>query len=204
MKGWDYWYKYVENEMKNRNPAHDFEHIRRVLRYARMLYEKEGGDWEVIKWAALFHDIVREDIHEIEGDHAKLGADLTRKLLKDELDEDTLNWVCRAIASHSRRSGVSPESPEDKILYDADKLDGVGCIGILRWVIVQSNLGHTLVESLTKYRRILEDAMKHPETAKVRFYTETARKIVEDRYGDIEMCLDKVSNETKAFKNWEI
>ena len=44
---------------KNEPTGHDFGHIRRVLKYCKILHKNEGGDWNIIFASVLFHDVHR-------------------------------------------------------------------------------------------------------------------------------------------------
>lgn len=117
--------------------AHDLNHTFRVynncLRIAKTL---ENIDLEVLKYASLLHDIARTEEDRCQDgsiDHAILGSEEARKILeKFEINENIINHVCSAIRSHRYRNGIIPDSIEAKILFDADKLDIIGNIGLCR------------------------------------------------------------------------
>lgn len=115
--------------------AHDFEHILRVMRMAEHLARAEGGDVDVVRAAALLHDIARHDEdHGSSGaDHAVVSAmDARSFLLENGADANFAERVADAIRSHRFRSTLSPTTLEGKILFDADKLDSIGAIGVAR------------------------------------------------------------------------
>jgi len=124
--------------------AHDLEHALRVREWGKKLAHEEGADTTVIELAAILHDIGRSGA--VEKTHAESSAGLAVNILhKNGYSEEVIRQVKEAIISHSREAGHEPKTLEAKVLYDADKLDFVGAIGLGRlftWAGVQ---GWTLV-----------------------------------------------------------
>lgn len=126
------------------NPAcHDWDHTLRVVRNAREIAAGEGiADLAVVECAALLHDIARgQEIcprGKANGCHAQQGAILARRILEEQLkchDQAFVEAVVHAVAAHRyrrRHDGAAPETLEAKIVYDADKLDSLGAIGVGR------------------------------------------------------------------------
>ncbi len=117
--------------------AHDLEHTFRVYNNSLRISENmKNVDLEVLKYASLLHDIARiEEDNDNTGktDHALLGAEQAREILtKLGKNKDFIDKVSSAIRTHRYRNGLIPETIEGKILYDADKLDVIGMIGICR------------------------------------------------------------------------
>jgi len=111
--------------------SHDFDHVLRVLALAERIARAEGGDLEVVRAAALLHDIGRAEEEATGGDHAAIGAARAREILAGHPPEK-VEAVVTAIASHRFRSGPPPATPEARALFDADKLDAMGAIGVAR------------------------------------------------------------------------
>lgn len=123
--------------------AHDLEHAYRVKDWARILAEKEGADLEIVELAALLHDIGRPSA--VEKTHAESGASLSINILQMcGYDENVITEVRNAIISHSREAGYEPSSLAAKVLYDADKLDFVGPVGLARLFAMGGSLGWPL------------------------------------------------------------
>ncbi len=118
--------------------CHDVEHSFRVLTNAKRIAKAENADLEVVEVAALLHDIGRADEFADNGKscHAEIGAAKVPKVLRSlgVTDEDFINHVSECVAAHRyrRRNGRQPQSLEAKIIFDADKLDSMGAIGIGR------------------------------------------------------------------------
>jgi len=117
------------------NPCHDISHVDRVLKLALRLGESEGADLEIVWAAALLHDVARKEQDELGGMvcHAERGGELARDILKEMgISEESIKKVVHCVETHRFRKENIPESVEAMVLYDADKLDAIGAIGILR------------------------------------------------------------------------
>ncbi|NLT73683.1 MAG: HD domain-containing protein [Chloroflexi bacterium] len=111
--------------------AHDFDHVLRVTRIAERLALEEGADLEVVRTAALLHDIARAEQERTGISHAELGAQAARRILCG-FPEDRVEAVTSAIRQHRFRGSDPPTSIEARVLYDADKLDAIGAVGVAR------------------------------------------------------------------------
>src|SRR6266568_1309040 len=113
--------------------AHDYDHLVRVIALADKIQASEGGDLSTIWAAVALHDIGQERERRFGGDHASIGAELAALLLKDTpFPQDFIAAVQQAIREHRMTGGIIPQSLEGRILYDADKIDCLGAIGISR------------------------------------------------------------------------
>lgn len=118
--------------------AHAFDHVLRVLALAERIAHEEGADLMTVRTATLLHDIARN-----EPDHHLRGAERARELLASH-DPRHVEAVCHAIAAHRFRKGPQPSSLEARCLFDADKLDAIGAIGVARAVAYSAVHGHRL------------------------------------------------------------
>ena len=115
--------------------AHDREHVYRVLYSALNIAEEEiGVDMDVLIAACLLHDVGRqEQFADPSLCHAQVGARKAYDFLMGHgFDEAFAQQVHHCILAHRFRKSNPPESIEAKILFDADKLDVTGAIGIAR------------------------------------------------------------------------
>jgi uncharacterized protein len=118
--------------------AHGWEHVQRVYTTALDLAEREGANHFIVGVAALMHDLGRtvDDDEETPTHHADLSVILARELLTDyQVPIDVQEAILHAIAAHSFSRGVQPLTVEARVVRDADRLDGLGAIGIVRWAI---------------------------------------------------------------------
>jgi uncharacterized protein len=115
--------------------SHDWDHTERVYRLCLRIGGKEKADLGVLKLAALLHDIGREAEDRSSGKvcHGRSGAALARKALERHgLDEATVRAVVHCIRAHRFRKGAVPRTLEARVLFDADKLDSIGAVGVGR------------------------------------------------------------------------
>ena len=118
--------------------AHAFDHVLRVLALAEHIAAEEGADREIVRTATLLHDTARA-----EPDHQLLGAERARELLSGHPSE-RVEAVCHAIEAHRFRKGPQPATIEAACLFDADKLDAIGAIGVARAIAYSATHGHRL------------------------------------------------------------
>lgn len=115
--------------------AHGWDHVERVLAICKTLGPMEGCDMETLLAAALLHDIARKtcDMENGARCHAAVGARMASTILADLGQErGFIDRVVHCVASHRYRGGEEPETIEAKTLYDADKLDSIGAVGVGR------------------------------------------------------------------------
>lgn len=121
--------------------AHDAEHIYRVLYYAMEIAKgEENVDYDVLITASLLHDIGRMDqFRDPSLCHAQVGAKKAADyLLAQGFSVEFVQRVHHCILTHRFRKENQPQSIEAKILFDADKLDVTGAVGIARTLMYRS------------------------------------------------------------------
>ena len=142
-------YSIIENFMleKMQDSAHDKHHVYRVLNSALDIASRmDTIDYDVLLAACLLHDVGREvQFTNLELCHAQIGGDIAYDFLLSQ------NWsiqkalhVKECISSHRFRRNNAPKSMEAKILFDADKLDASGAIGIARTLIYEGQVSEPL------------------------------------------------------------
>ncbi len=132
----------VYNDVQQRfaafnDPAHGWEHIERVYTLAIYLADKEGADAFIAGMAALLHDLGRaSQLHDVTRHHADLSVEQAAEVLAPyQLSTPVQEAIMHAIAAHSFSRGIEPLTLEARVVRDADRLEGLGAIGILRWAI---------------------------------------------------------------------
>lgn len=131
----------------NGSRSHSWDHVERVYALAAHIGEKEGADLRVLKLAAILHDIGREAETRNNGNvcHAEYGAEMASEILKKHVsDQPLIEAVSHCITSHRFRGKNRPETLEAKILFDADKLDCIGAVGIGRSFLFAGEVGARL------------------------------------------------------------
>jgi len=167
--------------------AHDLEHALRVREWGKVLAEELSADATVIELAALLHDIGRSGA--VEKTHAESSAGLAVNILrKAGYSEDMVTRVRDAILSHSLEAGHEPITLEAKILYDADKLDFVGAIGLVRLFTLGGVQGWPLVgenSCETFYQEKIRGYQKHVNTTAAKVYFEPLLGFMEEFWQEL-------------------
>lgn len=139
---------YMLENMHACDGAHDAEHVLRVLGVALdIAAHEEGVDMDVLIAACLLHDIGRrEQALNPAVCHAAAGAQKAQAFLeKHGFGEEFARRVADCIRTHRfRGKGARPESVEARILFDADKIDVCGAIGVARTLLYQGRTGERL------------------------------------------------------------
>jgi len=140
------WLDEISSLYRKADPAHDFSHILRVCKLARIIGQEEKADMRVLLPAALLHDLESkkgpESGQEPSG-QAGLGA--ARSFLQGKgLGRDRIEKVLYAVEVHSFSRGIIPATLEARILQDADRLDAMGAIGIARLFVTGGALGREM------------------------------------------------------------
>ncbi|MFH0862035.1 MAG: HD domain-containing protein [Candidatus Altiarchaeota archaeon] len=122
------------SDSKNPSSAHMVDHSRRVWKRCRALSKAVGGDSEVLVAAAYLHDLGRHGGHII---HGQRSARLAKPILvKERFPKEKIPDVLDAIAVHDWQTpDRMRKTLESRILYDADKLDVFGAIGVKRHIL---------------------------------------------------------------------
>ncbi len=142
-------YKLIENYMNDcmTDSAHDKEHVYRVLYNALTIADTEDAvDYDVLITACLLHDIGRKEQFENPNlNHAEVGARKAYQFLREHhFSQEMAEQVRECIRSHRFRGETFPQSLEAKILFDADKIDVAGAIGIARTLIYKGQVAEPL------------------------------------------------------------
>lgn len=116
------------------DPAHDLLHFKRVVKVAKNICLKENAKAEVVIPAAWLHDFVIIPKNDSRRKQAsQLSADAAIQYLNElSYPQMYFDEIAHAIAAHSFSANIEAKTLEAKIVQDADRLDGLGAIGIAR------------------------------------------------------------------------
>ncbi len=128
------------------DPAHDLAHFRRVVATAKGLAHQESADLEVVVPAAWLHDLVNVPKNDSRRAQAsRLSAEAAAQFLTQEgFPATKLDAIGHAIEAHSFSAQIEPRTREAMIVQDADRLDGLGAIGVARMFAVSGLLRRQL------------------------------------------------------------
>lgn len=187
----------AEKWYRSNDGVHDFDHIRRVYAMATRLAREEGADLEIVQAAALLHDVADSAAGTPERvSHHIVSAEKAEKMLLEEgWAAGRITAVQHCIRSHRFRStDERPETLEAKILFDADKLDVLGAVGVVRVVAYATMAGEPIYAAPSE--TFLQTGREEPgephsayhehlyKLVKIKdlLFTSTARRIAEERF----------------------
>jgi len=195
------------------DPVHGFDHIQRVYRMAERLALAEGADLEIVRAAALLHDIEGSHPGEAERtNHQYQSAERAVALLREEGWEDTrIAAVLHCIRAHRFRDDREPPATlEAKVLFDADKLDVLGAIGVVRVLGYAFQAGQpAFAEPSLSFLGTGQAIPGEPHSAyhehlfklrkvRDRLFTTSAKAIAAQRHDFIEAFFSKLSSEFRG------
>lgn len=174
--------------------AHDKEHIYRVLYLAIDIAKDESNvNMDVLIAACLLHDIGRmEQFEDPTLRHEQVGSQKAYAyLIQNNWQESCAQHVKECILSHRFRSENPPDSIEEKILFDSDKLDVSGTLGIARTLLYKGKVSEPLY-SLDSQGNVLDGTKDDQpsffqeykyklETLYDRFFTQRGMQIAKER-----------------------
>jgi uncharacterized protein len=195
------------------DPVHDFEHVLRVYHMAGRLAKEENADLEIVQAAALLHDAEGSAPgSETRASHHHSSADFAGQILAGEgWSDQRINAVKHCILAHRfRGDGVTPQTIEAKVLFDADKLDVLGAIGVAR-VVAYAALNHQpfYAQPSQQFLETGERVPGEPHSAyheylfklrkiKDRLFTAGARQIAEERDAYLASYFQRLSQELEG------
>ena len=197
----------VKKELYNVNSCHEWEHTERVYNLTMHIGKIEGADLEILALASLLHDIGRKEQDESRGkiDHAIRGAEMAKEILeKRGLNEKEVQKICHCIEAHRSKNSTVPETLEAKVLYDADKLDAIGAIGIGRAFSFAGHIGAKVHNkgvdlSKTETYSIEDTAWREYELTlkfiKNKMFTDEGKRLAEERHNFMEQFFDRLNKE---------
>jgi len=197
------------------DPVHGFDHVLRVYRMAERLAIAEGADLEIVRAAALLHDaegsatsggeIGRSNHHHASAEFACLV------LTAEGWQPERIAAVQHCIRAHRfRDNSEPPRTLEAQILFDADKLDVIGAIGVARTLAFDVVVNQPFYADPSP--RFLETGQPEPgephssyheylfklSKIKDRLYTPTARALGEARHRFMAEFFERLAAEERG------
>lgn len=201
--------RFVQEKLQNVESGHDWFHIERVYKNALLIAKNTVCDLEVVKLAALLHDIADSKFNN--GDET-IGPKTAQLFLENEhVASNIIDHVVKIIENISYKGGnfeKNFDSAELQIVQDADRLDAIGAIGIARTFNYGGFMNRPIYDpaispnlSMTKeeYKKSNAPTINHFYekllllTAKMN--TDAAKKIAQERHRFMELFLEQFYNE---------
>ncbi len=206
---------YVRLKLENEPTGHDWWHVERVWKMAKIIQAKEGGDLFLIELAALLHDLgdyKQHEFNEIKGSLVLHGM-MDVLGLENDLQEKIVDIVTEA--QYNANETVVPKTLEGKILQDADWLDALGAVGVARTFATGGRIKRVIYDPKRKPRhKLTKDDYQHKKregTSFNYFYekvlklpnlmnTKTAKKIAVSRLDFLKTYMDEFLKESAGEK----
>jgi uncharacterized protein len=161
-----------------------------VAHWCRFLGQQEEVDAEALEIAAYLHDIglnrVGLPTHHIES--ARMAEAILRE---NQVPEDQVKRVGSIIEHHAMHAPES-QTMEEKIINDADRIDHMGAIGIVRAIARVILVKKEFSGDVSDVPLLLRQAIAN---TKKRVYTETAKQIVDERALYVETFIERLEKE---------
>ena len=200
------WYQSAES-------VHNFDHVLRVYRTAEHLARQENADLEIVRAAALLHDVADSTAGtQQRKEHHIASAEFATQVLAEEgWQPERIAAVQHCIRAHRfRNNGDEPQTIEAKVLFDADKLDVLGAIGVVRVVAYATLAGQPIyAEPSARFLASGEKEPGEPHSAyhehlfkltkiKDRLFTRAARVVAEERDAYIRAFFERLIAESNG------
>ena len=198
--------EFVKNELSFDHSGHNFSHIERVVKNAELLIKHEGGNKKIIITACYLHDIIDTKLFtDIDKQKEKIVNVLVESSYLPTEIEEILEIIDAVSFSKGNINDVDNLNLE--IVRDADRLDALGAIGIIRTIeygaskkrefYTEENLNRSLDE--VKFNKSTETTLSHfyDKLLKLKDYmhTYTAKKIANERTKFVEEFLSEFYKE---------
>lgn len=140
--------------LENEKSMHDWKHTFRVYENAMHLCKEEKADAQIVGLSALLHDC---DDYKIFGQESAAKLINTRRILAEcEVDEKVKDEVLDIVSNlgfSKYLSGKQKLGLNGKIVQDADMLDAIGSIGIVRTIVFNAVMGSGVFFDEEKFPR---------------------------------------------------
>lgn len=199
---------FVKQKFSGEGSGHDWWHMYRVWQLSKAIAEKEpGADLLIVELGALLHDIADWKFHD--GDE-EAGPKAAREWLESlEVTDDVIEQVTYIVRHISYKGGTNKhhmQSLEGKIVQDADRLDGMGAIGIARTFAFGGAAGRNIYDpdhqpkdykNFEEFKALIKDGTTinhfYEKLLKLKggMHTDTAKQIAKQRHEYMENFLDE-------------
>jgi uncharacterized protein len=200
--------EYAKERMSPLHSSHGWDHVERVAATAEKIAASEkDADPFIVRVAAILHDIARIDEVDATGKtcHAERGSVMAYDfLIGCGLDHERAGRVRDCIICHRYRNSHEPRTIEEKIIYDADKLDSIGAVGIGRAFLFSGEVGArlhnpridvSLTEAYGKEDTAYREYMVKLKFIRDKMLTVEGKRIAEERHRFMVGFFERLQNE---------
>lgn len=183
--------RYMADEQKINGNKTDYAwtHVERVYNLCVKIGQAEKADLDVLKAAALLHDIGK--FRASPSGHGIKGAKIARHILKKVgFPNEKIEAVIHAIERHALLK-EKRKTLEAEILLDADILEKFGAVGVAAVFLRCALAGDKIEDSLKKHWVWFEKMKDYVQS-------ETAKKIFDERYRFTKLFFKRFEKEARA------
>ena len=203
---------FVKKTLEDAEGGHDWFHIERVYKNAKLIAQGENVNLFIVELGALLHDIA--DAKFYDGDESIGPKKATDFLRNEQVNESVILHIENIIRNVSFKSSLDTDkkdkfdSPELQVIQDADRLDAIGAIGIARTfnyggfknrTLYDPDIAPLIDQDKETYKNSKAPTINHFYEKllllKDKMNTETARKIAANRHEFMLQYLDQFYNE---------
>jgi uncharacterized protein len=200
----------AETLFTSNQASHGWDHTLRVFRLCEKIGPAEGADMEVLLIAACLHDIGRcyQDASKGFICHAEKGAEMAKPMIRGiPLSEERKKNVLHCIRAHRFRGRHLPKTREAEVLFDADKLDAIGAVGVARAYLFAGEVGaklHNGFKDVAKTKPYSEEDTGYREfkvkleRIKDRMLTEEGKRLAQGRHAYMVAFFDRFLKEIEG------
>ena len=139
---------FVKDAFSEDKTGHDFEHMHRVSKLSRELAEEAGSEPFLAEIIGLIHDVYD---HKLTDDPRREQQRLATFLTGQGFDQQTITRMFNAIDAVSFSKGTHAATTLQKVVQDADRLDAIGAIGIIRTLTYGQAKGRPISETMQHF-----------------------------------------------------
>ena len=195
--------RFAERHLQGTRGSHAWDHTLRVCRLGGRIACMESADALVVLLAAYLHDIGRgrQDASRGRVCHALLGAQLAAPLVaRLPLSGAQRENILHSIRTHRFRGDCRPRTLEARVLFDADKLDAIGAVGIARAYLFAGEIGarlHNGEADIARTRAYSREDTGYREyrlklcRIRERMLTSAGRQLAEERHRFMEVFFNR-------------
>ncbi|MFX1536523.1 MAG: HD domain-containing protein [Promethearchaeota archaeon] len=179
-----------------KSDSHDYSHVFMVTRTAIQISKNidDPIDPFIVIAGSLLHDIGKTT-NNFAGFHGLFGGSIAEEFLEGlEIENSISEKICRVVVRHTPTSSIPPVTPEEKVVYDADTLDRLGLMGLLRGFIGKEGSMQEILEKYMARRQFDYDKLNYEYSRELGMmgaqelegFSHVIQKRLDDRMSSIE------------------
>ena len=168
--------------------GHDYSHVLAVTQFAIEIAQRipDSVDPFVLVCGALFHDIGRVEASTGRM-HGLRGATIADEYLRAiGTGHEIREQIVRIVVRHTETSMLPPETVAEKVVFDADDLDRLGLLGMLRGMMVR-NVDWSMQD-------IIKNRLEKRKKDYQKLYFQASRELGQELYEETLQLIDFIQD----------